>query len=165
MLAILTHTPLWVFVLFFALLVFGYAQSRDRRIHRPGVSIPPTIMCALSCYGVISAFGANVACLLVWVGSLALATSLGARFMRPRGVTFCSQTRKFSIPGSWLPLCLMMGIFFTKYVVGVILAMHLPLAGETAFMGTVCLAYGVLGGCLLARARGILRAAPVTLAS
>ena len=72
MLAILTHTPLWVFVLFFALLVFGYAQSRDRRIHRPGVSIPPTIMCALSCYGVISAFGANVACLLVWVGSLAL---------------------------------------------------------------------------------------------
>jgi hypothetical protein len=75
------------------------------------------------------------------------------------GVNFVTETRSFSVPGSWLPLALMMAIFFTKYAVGVILARKLQISGELAFIGSISLIYGLLSGVFLARAVAILRTA------
>jgi len=41
---ILKRTPSWVFVLFFALLAWGYFQSKDRIVSRSQVSILPVAM-------------------------------------------------------------------------------------------------------------------------
>lgn len=156
---ILKRTPSWVFVLFFVLLAFGYYQSKDRVVNRNKVTILPAAMLVLSFYGVLSAFGSTPYALSSWLAGVAITACLGLKSANPSGISFAIETRSFSVPGSWLPLALMMALFFTKYAVGVILARKLPIAGEMAFMGSISLIYGLLSGVFLARAVAILRTA------
>ena len=156
---ILKRTPSWVFVLFFVLLAFGYYQSKDRVVNRNKVTILPAVMVVLSFYGVLSVFGSTPFALSSWLAGVAITVYLGLKFANSSGVSFATETRSFSVPGSWLPLALMMAIFFTKYAVGVILARKFPIAGELAFIGSISLIYGLLSGVFLARAVAILRTA------
>lgn len=154
---ILKRTPPWVFILFFALLIFGYYQSKERVITRNKVIILPAAMLVLSFYGVFSAFGSIPFAYSSWFAGVAITACLGLKFANVTGVCFATETRSFSVPGSWLPLALMMSLFFTKYVVGVILARKLPIAGDLAFIGSISLIYGLLSGVFFARAVAILR--------
>ena len=55
-------------------------------------------------------------------------------------------------PGSAVPLALMMGIFFTKYAVGVLLAMHPELRHQMGFALGISALYGGFSGIFAARA-------------
>ena len=156
---ILKRTPLWVFALFFVLLAVGYYQSKDRVISRRNVTILPVAMLGLSFYGVLSAFGITSFVLTAWLAGVGIAVWLGLKTVNLRGISFTTETRSFSVPGSWLPLCLMMTIFFTKYAVGVILTRKLPIAGDLTFIGLISLMYGLFSGLFLARAAAIMRSA------
>jgi hypothetical protein len=158
---ILKRTPSWVFALFFVLLAFGYLQSKDREVSRSKVTMLPSAMLLLSFYGVLSAFGITPFALTAWLVGVGIAVCLGLKTANQGGVGFTPETKTFSVPGSWLPLCLMMAIFFTKYAVGVILARKLPIASERAFIGSISLIYGLLSGVFFARAIAILRTAKV----
>ena len=63
------------------------------------------------------------------------------------------------VPGSAVPLALMMGIFLTKYAVGVTLAMHLVQAGDLAFAMSLSALYGAFSGVFAARAARLWRLA------
>lgn len=156
---ILKRTPPWVFVLFFVLLAFGYFQSKDRVVSRSRVTLLPAAMLLLSFYGVFSAFGLTPAPLVFWGAGVAIAVWSGLKFANGDGVSFSAESRSFTLPGSWLPLSLMMAIFITKYAVGVVLARKLPIAGALTFVGVVSLVYGLLSGFFLARAVAILQTA------
>ena len=156
---ILKRTPTWVFVLFFVLLTLGYFQSKARTLGRGKVSILPCVIITLSFYGVLSAFGTAPVGLISWFVGAASAVWLGLALAAPKGVVYCDEIRSFSIPGSWVPLLLMMAIFFTKYAVGVVLARQLPCALEAKFIGAISLSYGCLGGLFLARTLVIWRSA------
>jgi hypothetical protein len=156
---ILKRTPSWVFVLFFVLLALGYSQSNDRVVSRGKVSILPVAMIVLSFYGVLSAFGIAPVGLISWVVGVGVAVWLGVTLASPRGVSFSTETQSFSVPGSWLPLALMMAIFFIKYAVGVILARQLSIARDPAFIGSIRFCYGLLSGVFLARALVVWRSA------
>ena len=54
--------------------------------------------------------------------------------------------------GSAVPLMLMMGIFFTKYVVGVSLSMHPELAHQTPVAVGISALYGAFTGIFVGRA-------------
>lgn len=149
---ILKRTPSWVFILFFVLLSLGYFQSKNRTISRFGISMLPIAMLGLSFYGVVSAFGIVFAGLTSWFVGVAIAVGLGVKLTTPKGITFSTQTKTFSVPGSWLPLVLMMAIFFTKYAVGVVLARQLPIVSEPGFIISISFCYGLLSGVFLARA-------------
>lgn len=153
---IVKRTPSWVFVLFFVLLALGYMQSKDRTISRGKVAILPSVMIGLSFYGVISAFGIAQVGLTFWLAGVS-AGMLGITFLAPRGVSYATETKLYTIKGSWIPLMLMMTIFFTKYTVGVIMARALPITHEPIFIGIVCLCYGLISGLFLMRAFAIWR--------
>jgi len=160
---ILKRTPSWVFVLFFALLAFGYLQSKDRVVSRNKVTMLPSAMLLLSFYGVLSAFGVTSFALSAWLAGVGIAVCLGLKIAKLGGVGFTAETKSFSVPGSWIPLCLMMAIFFTKYAVGVILARKLQIASELSFIGSISLIYGLLSGVFFARAISILRKSRVAI--
>lgn len=149
---VLKRTPAWVFILFFALLAAGYFQSKDRVVSRCKVILLPAAMVVLSFYGVLSAFGIAPYGLTFWLVGIGIPVCLGSKIVNLSGVSFEMETQSFSIPGSWLPLSLMMAMFFTKYAVGVILARKLPIASELAFVGSISFIYGFLSGVFLARA-------------
>jgi len=154
---ILKRTPLWVFALFLVLATVGYFQSRDRNVGRAKVTILPLAMIALSFYGVISAFGMNPGAVIYWAVGFAAMVWLGAILALPRGISYTAETQTFFVPGSWLPLALMMAIFFTKYTVGVILARRLAIADEPIFISIISLCYGLFSGIFFSRALVILR--------
>ena len=147
---ILKNTPAWVFVLFFALLALGYVQSRDRTVSRSRAAITPAALIALSLYGVLSAF--SFFGLAFWLAGAAAAASLGVLFSGQRNVRYSPATKSFFVPGSWVPLALMMAIFFTKYAVAVAQARHLPVVNQAAVIVATSVCYGVFSGVFFARA-------------
>jgi hypothetical protein len=154
---ILKHTPLWVFGLFGFLVYLGVLQSRTRSFSPARLAILPAAMLAFSLYGVLSVFGASVPALGAWLAGLAASVWAIVALRLPRDATWSEATRTFSVPGSWLPLGIMMAIFFTRYAVNVGIALDPSLKQAAGFLPAVALTYGVSSGYFLARALNISR--------
>jgi hypothetical protein len=154
---ILARTPVWVFPLFLALLYFGYSQSKTTQRRAPRIAAVPAAMLGLSLYGLGSAFGADWRAFAFWMLGLALAALLNMLLQQPKGVAYSRETRAYTIPGSWLPLGLIMGIFFIRYSVTAALATNPSLASAGALSAAVGLVYGLLSGLLFSRAIQALR--------
>ncbi len=148
---ILTHTPRWVFVLFALLLWLGSKQLLAGSVSLTRVTVLPLVMTGLSIYGVLSAFDSHVA-LLGWAAAAALQAFVVLQRKTPEGTRYDAEARRFHVRGSAVPLLLMMGIFFTKYVVGVALAMHPELHRDTALGLIVPSLYGIFSGMFMGRA-------------
>lgn len=154
---IISHTPLWVFVLFFILLALGFLQTKQRIITLQRASILPIAMILLSCYGVFSAFGIHIFAFVLWLIGIGIAIILNQKMNCVNQVDFDKQSQQFKIKGSWQPLFLMMLIFFTKYAVGVITAKNLPLLHENYFIVLVSFLYGFISGAFFGRFLNLLQ--------
>ncbi|WP_333802929.1 DUF6622 family protein [Sulfurospirillum sp.] len=148
--AILQHTPLWVYVLFFVLLILGWMQSRDRLVPYFRAFILPCIMMLFSIYGVVSAFGMSIG-IVAWSIGMMIVLALGIRIRVFYNAVFMEEHKAFAIKGSWLWLALMMIIFWLKFAVGVALARQLDIVYEPWFILSISLCYGLLSGVFLVR--------------
>ncbi|MDO9359878.1 MAG: hypothetical protein Q7T70_12895 [Polaromonas sp.] len=164
---VLSKTPLWVGGLFAALLALGLSQTRDRQVSQLRMAIMPLAMNGLSLWGTASAFGKSPLfgyVMLAWAVGALLTGSLVAMTSPPAGTRHDAASRSFSIPGSWLPMALILGIFLTKYIVGVDLTMQPGLAQDSQYTLVVGSLYGVFSGTFAGRAIRLWRLAlrPVT---
>jgi len=152
LLQILVHTPRWVFGLFALLFWFGANQLLASQVSLLRTTVMPVAMSGLSMYGVFSAFGDSPMALAGWaIAALVLAALVLQRAL-PASTSYDAATRRFQVPGSVVPLALMMGIFFTKYVVGVLMAMHPALAHDHNLAMGIGTLYGAFTGIFVARA-------------
>ena len=156
---ILRRTPAWVFPLFLLLIYLGFTQSRTRAVGTARLAILPVLMPALSLFGVLSVFGANLVALACWLAGLFAAAILVRAIGIPKGVAYSPESRAFTVPGSWWPLALIMGIFFARYTVAVALAMNPSLPHLALFVVVVSTTYGLPSGYFVARALNIRGAA------
>ena len=148
---ILFHTPTWVFAVFGLLVWLGSTQLYARRVSLTRVAAMPVAMAGLSVYGVFSAFGDSPMALAGWAAAAAVAVALVSRRALPASTRFDAGTRTFQLAGSAVPLVLMMGIFFTKYVVGVQIALHPELAHHHDFALAIGTLYGAFSGIFAGR--------------
>lgn len=146
---ILLHTPHWVFPLFFVLLALGLWMRRERTTTFARAAAFPLAMLLVSALGVVASFGGSAAALGGWLAGVALMTVTGAQGPIPPGARHDPHSGRITLPGSWRPLALMMAIFFFKYLVGVMLALRLPLTEAAGFDAAVSAAYGSLSACFL----------------
>jgi len=149
--AIVRHTPIWVWGLLAMLIALGLWQTRDREMSSARATTLPLVMLALSLSGVLNAFGHSTVAVAGWAVGLAAALALGRKLVAVRGAAWSQQAGRLYVPGSWLPLVLIVGLFSIKYLVGASLALHPALATDTAFTGSVGLAYGAFSGLFLTR--------------
>lgn len=157
---ILHNTPIWIWLVLAALLAFGLVQTRRRRPPRALVFLLPAIMIALSLYSLRASFGWQVDALGSWaIGVLAAFVLNGAVFRSPTGIGYDGVARTFDIPGSWIPLLLMMTIFCTRFVIGVTTAISPSAVAEPNFIRAVCALLGLCSGLFAARALRITQAA------
>lgn len=156
LLSIVRRTPLWVWGLLVSLLWLGLGQMLPRRAGLRRVLWMPVAMALFSAYGLAWAFSGShgVGAVAAWLlAALAMATaSLLWRPQPPASTHYDTAEGRFHLPGSGVPLGLILGIFFTKYVVGVELALQPPLAHDSTFTLQVATLYGVFNGLLAARA-------------
>lgn len=159
---ILRNTPGWVWGLLAALLALGISQVRSRMASMTRISVMPIAMGGLAIYGMVSAFGnsPNLAAVFgAWMLAALATIAVVMQFKLPEGTRFDAQTRSFHIPGSFVPLLLILGIFLTKYVVGVEVAMKPPLASDPQYTLVVGALYGAFNGIFTGRSLRLLRLA------
>ncbi|MEH6564489.1 MAG: DUF6622 family protein [Halopseudomonas sp.] len=149
---ILVHTPLWVYGLFVGLLVFGLQQTRSRNVNVFLAFLLPVGMVALSLSGIGSSFGMQLVPLAMWAFGLLSITLIGYLFLREKSVVFSPSSRSFFIPGSWVPLAVIMAIFFAKYLFAVMHALDAQVTSSTGFVVSLSLIYGLLSGYFASRA-------------
>ena len=156
---ILSGTPRWVWVLLLVLIGLGLRQVRARRASLARITALPLVMASLSLAGMASAFGADPKLLLVWLATGGLMLVSLARRAPPEGARYDVQARRFTLPGSWVPLLLILGIFLVKYFVGVATAIQPAVAQDPLFAFAFSALYGVFCGIFLARAARLWRLA------
>jgi hypothetical protein len=156
---ILSGTPKWVLVLFVALLWLGIQQMLPRSVSLNRATIAPLALTCLSLWGVTSAFGEAPIALLGWLGSAAVAFAASMQWQSSTAIQYDATNRRFQLPGSMVALALFMGIFFTKYAVGVSLGMQPALAQNVTFALAIATLYGAFSGVLLARTARLWRIA------
>jgi hypothetical protein len=152
LLQILAHTPRWVFVLFAVLFWFGAKQLLASSVSLARTTVMPVAMSGLSMFGVLSAFGDSPMALAGWAAAALVLAALVLQRALPAGTRYDAATRRFHLQGSAVPLVLMMGIFFTKYVVGTLMALHPELAHNHNFALVIGTLYGAFSGSFAARA-------------
>ena len=155
----LMHTPLWVFGLFFGLAYAGYLQSKARLVSRHRLAVLPSAMLLLSFLGVWSSFGPNLTAFASWACALLVVVTFSLALAPPRSVSYSPESGLFTVPGSWVPLALMMCIFFTKYAVAVARALNPGSANSLVLVAVICTICGLCSGIFLARAWRVARIA------
>jgi hypothetical protein len=152
---IVQHTPSWVWVVFVTLIVLGIRQSFARRLRRGRVATLPIVFVALSLVGLVSALRADGGTLLAWAIGVCAAAGLALQAGAPAAARWLAAERVFEVPGSWVPLVLMLGIFGMRYAVAVLLALHPGLRGDAGFAALAGLGYGIFSGLFLGRAMAL----------
>lgn len=160
--AILRSTPSWVWALFAALLWLGFSQARDRKAGLLRVSLMPLVMTAFAVWGMSTAFGASPMfgyAMLMWMFALSVSFALVGSMRAPQGTQYDPGTRCFFLPAGWAPLALIVGIFLTRYVVNVDIAMQPSLARDGQYTLIVAAIYGLGSGIFMGRAARLWRLA------
>lgn len=158
---ILSNTPGWVFALFLALLVLGLMQARTRTVRKIPALLLPAGMIALSLAGINSSFGLRPVPLASWTAALVIAGVVGHALFRDERVEYDAAEEKFLVPGSWVPLAVIMAIFFAKYVYAVMNAFNADVISTPLFIVVVSAVYGLLSGYFAARAFNLIKKAQI----
>ena len=154
---ILINTPLWVWGLLAALLTLGFSQTRSRSAGLVRITLLPLGLGAFSLYGTVTAFGATPTVIGSWLAATTLLMLGVTQIPVSTGTRYDSARRQFQLPGSWVPMALILGIFLTKYAVGMSLVMHPEFKANADFSLAICTLYGVYSGIFAGRAVRLIR--------
>ncbi len=153
--AIVQRTPVWVWGLLALLVALGVRQMFSRRLALRRSAVLPLVLLGLSLAGVVGSFGVQALPLLAWAAGLAAMVAVLQGRVDTQAVRYDSATRQFQVPGSAVPLALMLGLFMLKYAAGVALAMNPWLRATLPFALTISLTYGIFSGAFLGRAMAL----------
>lgn len=151
---ILTHAPVWVWAILAFVIAMGIRLSREQRMSRLRLMLVPAIWLVYGAWGVENTFGFTATPLLAW------ATGLLASVVLVRWSGWPGQARveggNHVVPGSWIPMGLMLAIFLGKFILGMGLAMNPALAHQTGVAIAFSGLFGALSGAFLGRTLNIL---------
>ncbi len=148
----LSQIPLWPFAILALLVALGIWQRGTREVTAAAPAAVAAAFVAYSIYGVVSSFDVRPYPMLAWVVGLVLALTVGSQFFAPRGLMPATNPNRVIVPGSWLPLILMLCIFAAKFLVGFVAGAHLDVGHGAWFAPAIGLVLGVLSGAFVVRA-------------
>lgn len=151
------HIPTWVFFVFAGLFALGIWLGRPRAVSPRLQIIVAVGFLGYSLFGVVSAFGGSLMSLLLWTVGVLLSVSVLRTIFGPRGLARANVPSKVHVPGSWVPLILIMGVFLSRFLIGFAQGARLPLATHVLFAPGVAVALGMLSGGFAARALAVQR--------
>ena len=157
MLMILSHTPIWVWVLLALLLALGLWQRRDRNVRRGQLLALPLALLVLGLWSMAPGFVALPLAAVCWLVSISAFVWLGTRLPRAAAARWLPEQRRLFVPGSWVPLMLIVSIFSLRYASGVGHGLHPEWRGQLQVQVPLALVFGALSGLFLGRAVGLLR--------
>lgn len=148
---ILEHTPLWVYAILAYVVFLGLRQSVDHRRTLRRATLMPLAMATLSLSGLQSSFAREPIALAAWAFGLVVVLAVARALRVWPTVRWLPEEQMVFVPGSWVPLVLMLGIFVVKFTLSVLLARHPSLASARHFVAVTGLAYGCFTGAFVSR--------------
>ena len=168
MLDILRYTPIWVWGLLAALLTLGFWQTRTRNLTRARLMVLPLTLMGLGLWSTSASFAALPLAAGAWLAALTASFFAARRLPTPAGTRWDAASERLHLPGSWLPLALIVVMFTLRYSATVALILHPAWRGDPLLLLPLAALYGALGGLFLGRAVGLLaltRAPQATIAA
>jgi hypothetical protein len=154
---ILSHTPVYVWVLLAALTTLGLLQTRRRRVAPMRLVALPAVLLGLGLWSMAPAFRALPISGAAWLAALALGAAAGLRMRLAPGTAWLDTQRRFDLPGSWMPMALVLVIFLLRYAVGVGSALHPDWRNWAGLQVSLAVTFGLLAGLQLGRTGSLLR--------
>jgi hypothetical protein len=153
-LTILSHTPIWVWVLLAFLISRGVAAMRPREVSPSRILIVPLVFLVWGLTGMFGADDLTLKLALFAGGLLAgLAAGWGLASLLP-APRLSRATRLLAMPGSPVPLILIGLAFMTKYVGTVALALNSDVAVHAEIAAALAAAGGLFAGLFWGRTLG-----------
>ena len=154
---ILSHTPVWVWGLLAALLALGLSQTRQRHVAPWRLLLLPLILLGLGLSSMLAGFIAVPASAALWL--LALGAGVWLSIVQPAraGTQWLPAEQRLQLPGSWVPMLLIVVIFSLRYAANVGMAINPSWRGAPELLLPLALLYGGLSGLFLGRALALLR--------
>jgi len=154
---ILSHTPVWVWGLLAALMALGFSQTRQRRLAPSRLLILPLVLLGLGLWSMAPGFKALPLSTLVWLAALGAGAALLAGRPARAGAVWLPAEGRLQLPGSWMPMLLILGIFSLRYAANVGMAMNPGWRSAPWVLLPLALLYGGLSGLFLGRALALLK--------
>lgn len=147
---VVLYTPHWVFGLLAGLVVVGLMQVPSRAVPVKWVFIAPVSLLIMSLIGTLMDLGVRPLSLLPWVLGLALVTVLRLRMTADHPLAYNASSRCLWLPGSWVPLGVIMLIFALRYGVGMAKGMQWQHLEHPLYISLMSAALGACSGYFLA---------------
>ena len=146
---VLKNTPVWVWAILVTLIVLGANQLRTRVVSRYSVLIAPV---AFLLVGMLAAGRGSVG-LAAWALALLAAAAFTFFVWRPTaGARYTPSTDRLNLPGSVIPMLLMLAMFLLNYVINVAHAINPALRAELPWQVGPAIILGALSGVFIGRA-------------
>lgn len=151
MIELFSNTPLYAYWIFFSLLFVGILQTKERKQGLLRALIIPFILIFFSVYALFQDFSVSLLSISSWVIGI-LFIIIMKRFIKNQdNINYSSSNKVFTIKGSYIPLFLMMLLFFTKYSITVLQITSSSLLDSSLFIILLCLLYGIFTGVYILR--------------
>ena len=151
---VLKGTPIWAWAILVALIVLGVNQLRARVVSRYSVLIAPVIFLFVG----FMAAGRGPVGFTAWALTLIATAAFTFFVWQPTGsARYDARTDRLNLPGSVIPMLLMLGIFLLNYVINVALAINPALRSEMIWQVGPAIILGALSGVFIGRALTLFR--------
>lgn len=154
---ILSHTPVWVWGLLTALMALGLSQTRQRRVAPSRLLMLPLVLLGLGLWSMAPGFMALPLAASVWLAALGAGVALLAGRPAQAGAEWLPAEQRLRIPGSWMPMLLILVIFSLRYAANVGMAINPGWRSAPEVLLPLALLYGGFSGLLLGRALALLK--------
>ncbi|MBW4239442.1 DUF6622 family protein [Enterobacter quasiroggenkampii] len=148
---ILTHTPIWVWVLFVFLVSRGLRARRAATVTLEKLAIIPAIFLLWDIYDLVMYRTLSVATLSMWLAGILAGAALGYALIRPTAVTRAAAPRTLCRQADYTALPFMMLAFAVKYVLGVMSAIAPQTLQQPAISALAIVSGGLFAGVFIGK--------------
>ena len=157
LLPILQGAPLWVWPLLALLLFLGIRSLRQRAVPVASLIALPLAFFGLSLSNLLPLDHLAPVRIGVWVAALLLGTVLGWILVRPQRITIDRARRRIEVPGSIVPLALMMLAFAGGFYFGYLFARYPELKSDVTTLALASTYRGLMSGYFLGQTLRLFR--------
>ncbi|HJO92145.1 MAG TPA: DUF6622 family protein [Victivallales bacterium] len=144
MLSILQGTPFWVYLIFILLIKRGISACKENTISIKKVFIAPIVVFILSLHKI------NIPYLYIIFFICGLV--IGYLIYKKMSIIYNKDTKKIIMPGSIIPLILMIGVFVKSYSIGYLEATSPAMLHTPHIMILTDIVSGLFSGIFIGRA-------------
>lgn len=151
LIGIVTHTPVWVWVLFIFLLSRGLKARQPATVTLERLAIIPGIFLVWDIYDLVVYRDLTLVTVVLWVAGIVVGAALGYVLIKRTVVTRTDKPRTLFRQADYTALPFMMLAFAVKYVLGVMNAISPQTLQQPAISALAIVSGGVFAGVFIGK--------------